>query len=456
MVLVVISCLMNLNNCLKMYRLLFVAVLVTGYLPVTLEAAEPAHEMAARATNEVALETLVADVLEHNPELGFYRAEVAAARGERSTAGIWRNPELSASVGTKRVTESAPAGEGTAWSVSVLQSFEWPGRIPLRKAIANRQVQLAELGLEQFKTALAARIRTLTFGLFAAHEKSVAAREVADRLQALREVLVQRDPAGLTPILELRIIEASELTFQRKSSEAVLAEQSALLEMNQLGGHPLRQALRVKAADLTFVQPPTLDALMTAAQTNNFEIRMRQAELEQQGLRVALTKNERFPSVSVGPYYSLQKGADREQQIGVGFSLPLPLWNRNRGAISTEEARKEQAAVSYTVMCQTIERQVINHAMAYQTKLGEINHWQPDSVTKFQEAAELADRHYRLGAVPLATFVELQKQYLEAIETLLNTRLEALSAGQQLQALTGLDFTPVAIPTPDTLEKLQK
>ena len=59
---------------------------------------------------------------------------------------------------------------------------------------------------------------------------------MADRFQALREVLVQRDPAGLTPLLETRVIEATELTMQRKASEATLATQAALLELNQLRG----------------------------------------------------------------------------------------------------------------------------------------------------------------------------------------------------------------------------
>jgi len=58
-------------------------------------------------------------------------------------------------------------------------------------------------------------------------------------------------------------------------------------------------------------------------------------------------------------------------------------------------------------------------------------------------AAELADRHYRLGAVQIATFVELQKQYLEAVEGLLDTKKETLEAAQQLELLTGL-ATPLA------------
>src|SRR5213594_1271688 len=112
-------------------------------------------------TNQVGVDALVADVLEHNPELNFYRAEIAAAKGERQTAATWANPEVACTVGDKRVTDGSFVGEGVAWSVSVRQPFEWPGRIPLRKAIANHQMQLAELGFAQFRAALAARTRTL-------------------------------------------------------------------------------------------------------------------------------------------------------------------------------------------------------------------------------------------------------------------------------------------------------
>ena len=134
--------------------------------------------------NTVPLDALVAEVVEHNPELNFYRAEMAAAKGERRTAGTLANPEVSATLGNKRVSGF---GDGVAWSVSAQQTFEWPGRVPLRKAIANQQIKLAELGSAQFKAALAARTRALAVTLFAAQEKAAATREVADRFQSLRE-----------------------------------------------------------------------------------------------------------------------------------------------------------------------------------------------------------------------------------------------------------------------------
>jgi len=45
--------------------------------------------------------------------------------------------------------------------------------------------------------------------------------------------------------------------------------------------------------------------------------------------------------------------------------------------------------------------------------------------------------------VPITTYVELQRQYLDAVEALLDTKREALDAGQQLELLTGLDIHAV-------------
>ncbi len=72
-----------------------------------------------------------------------------------------------------------------------------------------------------------------------------------------------------------------------------------------------------------------------------------------------------------------------------------------------------------------VEPQVVEKALVYRTKIAEMTKWRPDSVAKFRKSA-LAHRHYRLGAVPIPTYVELQEQYLEAVDTPLETRREAL------------------------------
>ncbi len=387
----------------------------------------------------LSLDTLVAEALEKNPELKFYEAELLAAKAGRKTAGAIGNPEVSGGVGQKRVTGGGLSAEGTAWSVSVMQPFEWPGRLGLRKAIANRDIELAELGYARFKIALAARVRILGYRLFAAQEKVAAAGEVAERFKTLREVLVQREPAGLTPLLETRVIEATELNAQRKASEATLAAQSALLELNQLRGEATGTRMSVAQAQLTFRPVESVASLVSLARTNSYEVRVRTVELAQQGFRVDLAKNERHPAISLGPTVSEEKvGNDREQIIGLAVSFPLPLWNRNSGNIEAAKARQMQAETSFYVTQLEAERLATQAALTYETKLHDMARWQPDAVEHFKEAAEVADRHYRLGAVPIATFVELQKQYLEAVESLLDTKKEALEAAAQIELLTGL------------------
>lgn len=396
-------------------------------------------------------ESVVAEALTRNPELEFYEAEIAAATAGRRSAGTWRNPELNGMLGQKTAESGGSTSEGVAWSVSVLQPFEWPGRIGLRKAIANQDLELANLGLARFKTALAGRVRALAYGLFAAQEKSAAATEVADRFRALREVLVQRDPAGLTPLLEIRVIEATELNAQRKASEALRVTQSALLELNQLRGAPPQSPLEIAKSPLKFHPPADRDTLLAMARTNNFELKVRAVELAQQGLRVDLARNERFPVVALGPTFMEENaGTERERILGLTVSLPLPLWNRNRANVETASARRTQAAVSYELAQRDVTRRVLEAALTYETKLGQMAEWRPDSVAHFREAAEVADRHYRLGAVPISTYVELQKQYLDAVEGLLDTQREALEAAVQLELLTGMP-TPLyhSPPTPE-------
>ena len=53
------------------------------------------------------------------------------------------------------------------------------------------------------------------------------------------------------------------------------------------------------------------------------------------------------------------------------------------------------------------------------------------------DAAEMADRHYRLGAVPVSTYIELQENYLEALAAINDVKAEALAAALELEQLTG-------------------
>src|SRR5882757_4204937 len=147
---------------------LVMALAMAAVVPMKAADTVSAANDSSGGTNQLSLDELVAEALDKNPELNFYRAEISATHGSQKSAGAWANPEVSAELGHKRTKDSvgALAGEGAAWAVSVNQTFEYPGRLALRKAIANRDIQLAQLGFDQFKSALAARVRSLGYNIF--------------------------------------------------------------------------------------------------------------------------------------------------------------------------------------------------------------------------------------------------------------------------------------------------
>ncbi len=396
------------------------------------------------STPPSSVDLLVTEVLTKNPELRYYDAELTAARAQLKTAAQLSPPEVNGSLGRKRTTDltGTLAGEGTAWSAGVSQTFEWPGRLGLRKAIANRDLVLAGLGRARFTNALAGRARSLAFGVAAAAEQRRVAGEVADRFHALREVLVQRDPAGVAPALEIRILEATELSLRRKAAKAEQEWSTVRTELNLLRGQPADGPL-----NLTWVEPalgasPRLESVLAAAQTNNFDLRVRVVELEQQGFRVDLARNERWPAFTIGTHYSEERSDARDQMVGLSVNFPLPLWRNNTARTEAAQARRIQAESVLSTARRDLERRLTVAVNSYAALTTELQRWRPDTVEQFRAAAELADRHYRLGAVPATTYVELQKQYTEAVDAWLETRREAIEHAQEIEQLSGIPVLP--------------
>src|SRR2546423_5601205 len=289
----------------------------------------------ALAGDSTSLDALVAEALARNPELNVYSSEIAAAKGERRTAGEWQNPEASTEGGAKitRDYHGNTLGDGVLWTLGAAQTFEYPGRVTLRKAIANHQIAVAELGLEGFRTALASRVRAAAFRAALGQAKADAAGEIAKRFDDLAAVLAQRPAAGVAQEADGRIIQASAIPLRRRPLEAHRETQSAIYELNQLRGARVDSPLALPNIDLTLRPLPSVATLLFSVRDRNYDIRTRVIELEQQGYKVRLALNERWPAVRVGPFVHNERADAIDYMLGVGVSLPLPLWNLNAGKI---------------------------------------------------------------------------------------------------------------------------
>ena len=404
---------------------------------------------ASAAAEPRSIASLVEEAYQKNPELHFYEQEIAVARGDRRTAGTWPNPDLSGQIGGKSYNSLGGKylGTGPVWSVSLTQTFEFPGRVSLRKAIADKQIALAQLGLEQFRVSLRNQIEVLCYRLLAAQDRAAAATEVAQRFRDLIALLVQREPAGPSPLIEMRVLEGNAATLNRRATQAQIELQSAQFELNLLRGVSMNLPVEVARQNVNLPTLPDSDRLIANAYEQNFDLQTRRTELEQQGFRVRLARNEHWPSVKLGPYTAGENVVDSERELGVSLSVSLPFWNQARGSEEAAKARLNQAEVSLDTAMREVERKIVTAADSYKKELKKLGENMPQLLGQLREAAKLADDNYRLGVLPISTYTEIQSQYLEGTDAVLNSRLDALRYLADLEYLSGEQLHDIGLPS---------
>jgi cobalt-zinc-cadmium efflux system outer membrane protein len=267
--------------------------------------------------------------------------------------------------------------------------------------------------------------------------KEDAARSVRERLVALVEVLVQRDPGTVSAMLERRILEATLLTSDRSLTDAVKQSREASAALAVLCGRPPEQSLHIVNALTEFPNLPSLEKLKQQAAETNFDLQQKRLQVARQGLQVDLSKSDRWGDITFGPYMAGQQPGGSQIEGGLVLSIPLPLWNKNKGQVATETARQQQAEALLLTTLRDLERDLAIARGAYASELDALARWRPESEKQFQEAAEEADRHYRLGAVPAATYVEMQRGYLDALDALIESRRNAWKHRMEIERLIG-------------------
>jgi cobalt-zinc-cadmium efflux system outer membrane protein len=416
-----------------MHHAICLFVLLASLFPSNPAAAQP-------SAPAISIEALAADVVAGNPERQFLARQIGQAQAGVQAAGRLADPELAVEFG-ERTTDNPVTGQrlgdGPAFSVSILQPIEFNGRIPLRKAIAQGNVTLARTGLAQFDATLAGRARTLGYRLFAADARAEAAVQVAARMRSLAGVLVARDPAGPAPRLEAAVLEAAAINAERTAADAQAAYNTALYELNALRGQPFPARVKIARPPLHPPALPDVSVLADRLEGGNFELLALKTQLEQQGLSVRLAEKSRAGAISIGPFLNRDRGDVRDQVVGVRATTSIPLWNRQAGEVAAAEGRAAQAEAALIATRRRLQVQLHGDAALYRARSAALARWPADAPQRFAAAAEEADSAYRLGAVPLSSYVQMQTGWLDALTAVLETRAGLWEAQENIRILTG-------------------
>lgn len=271
-----------------------------------------------------------------HPELRAMRLRADVARVGADNAGLWNDPELSLDFAKVLETVDHPWIVGSAIGLTLPIT----GRPGLEKELAESRHSQA---LVEARVAEARILRELDFAWARWSTARLAADLLADLVVRLTEL--ETIATRLTGAQLITNVEARAFTLERIVREVQLVQARAAVAANEiavkrlLGLPPERPVEFVPA---TVIPMRFADAgERRAGLTDSPRVAMARREHDVADRQFALAIRKQWPELTLFPGFQEE---DAQPRAAIGFSLPLPLWNRNAREVAETRAERARAA----------------------------------------------------------------------------------------------------------------
>ncbi len=396
---------------------------------------------AVPSTNVLTLDAAIRLALENNPGIRVLAADIAAGRGEVTTAKTWQNPEVSIAPGFKSVRD--PSDTMFHGDFGLEQTFEWPGKRALRRAVAEKNVAVRQLALAGFRSQLAIQVRRAYYTLLATR----GVVELREQRLALSKSFVdaakKKIEGGFAPEFEATKAEVEVVAAQRVLRDAQARHDAARVILNTLMGRKPTEPLAVTGALGDGVALPNQSALLEQALAQNPSVKVQEAEAERTGLSLQSIRKSRLPDFKVGP--NLEYTRD-EQTVGFGVSLPLPFWDKKKGEIATATATQEKALAELEKLRREILRDVTTASQNLTAAKDSLTFYTPALRDKLKTALDAAAQNYAEGRMPLLLYLESQRTYFDTQADYFETLQKLFEAQAELESAAGASLDQLSQP----------
>ncbi len=370
----------------------------------------------AAADETVTTEEAIQMALRNNRELAIARAEVARAESRARWAGRLDNPELEVSITDDSIGLD---DQESVFEIGFAQKFPLTSRLREEKNVRQTQVILADAEIVERRRQLAFAVDLQATELLATRNKLRLANELVDLNNQVTDFLKAQVKRGEVSNLDVtqatlngRSLEQQVTALRNEAKREELALKKLLgvepdAEISLGGNLPVPVSKPDRRDNLETILHRRPDYLLALAQTD-----VAKAEL-------ALAEADTWEDVTVKVFLESEKsvdepdGLERNTFAGVGFSIPLPLRDRNQDGI-------EQAEIGIDVADQTVEANAFNIRSEYEAAFQERLAAYEIATDSSGEVIDLAERNlkefrtaYEQGQASLIQVQRAQEQLLE-------------------------------------------
>jgi outer membrane protein, heavy metal efflux system len=397
----------------------------------------------------ISLARALALTLERSPQLAAFSWDIRAAEARILQAKLLPNPEISwegedfTRAGVQSATESMQN------TLVLSQLIELGGKRGSRVREAQFDRRTAEWDYQE-KRLEVLKSTALAFIDVLSGQRKVNLAEENVRL-AEREIPVtqKKVEAGQASNVELIRTNTEVATARIELTEATHDLEAARVNLAAQWGAKKATFASV-SGNLEQLRPiPSLESLKAKLQANP-ELAKWTTERQKREATLNLARAEAKPDLTVDAGPRLLGASRADMSLVAGFSIPLPLWNRNQGKIAEAEADvaktdDEQAAAEAGAYAELNE--------AYQTlqrAAEEVRILRETVLPGAKSVVDQTTEGYATGRFGQLDVLDAQKSYIEARGQYVRALSDFQKAAAQIDALTA---GPVELPLNGTVTK---
>lgn len=391
---------------------------------LTLPGARPSISPQSSSENQtlsmLRLEELQTMAEATHPDVLRSQSLVSAARGAAAQAGRHANPNVGLDL-----QQLFSGGQAEQYGVAIDQRLINKDKRRLDKAVAIHEIQRRQQALETVRQHVSTNVRIAFIQVLRAQRQIDVARQlVAFNQDAvdLTKRLLAADEVPRTDVLGAQLeLRTASLALSSAENRHVFAWKQLEESVNSpLNSAPLD-------GDLTAGQPKaSYAAVLQQLRNQSPEVAQAMAQIEQARCFLARQRVEPRPDLSTSGLLNWRdNGIGGGVDAGIALSVPLPIWDKNEGAISeafhqlqAANRRLEQLELNLATRLTPVYEQYLDAQHQVKTYRDDILPIAAETLSLVKQTYQVGEASFQSLLLAGRAHAENQIRYLDALERL--------------------------------------
>ncbi|MFC0693293.1 TolC family protein [Paraburkholderia humisilvae] len=392
-----------------------------------------------RTNAPLTLDDVLGLAAQSNPAFRGARADADASTGTWIQAGARPNPEVS-------FLQEGSGNTERSTTALLNQTIELGGKRRARLDVASYGREVALATLDGRAAALRSQVITAFYGLLAAQRQLQVAEETAAIAARSADLADKRARAGKVSPVEATKAKVAASGAQIELANAKTDVATATEKLATVTGDPAMREHPV-SGDLDSI--PTVEPLsQLLPRLENAPLsRASKAEMLRSSAAISVERAKRIPDVTVsaGMKHIVTGGTPFNQAV-IGVSIPLPIFDTNKGALLEAVHRAEKASADFDAEKATLQLELTQAYARYQTAKYEAERLKSEVLPSAREALDAMSRGYELGKFAFLDVLDAQRTLSQEQARYVRALTDAYVSYADLGRLIGTPLPSVTSP----------